>query len=1044
MSQTRRLGQLYAAESWLNNYRYLVNADFKAYDFVSLRDALITHIQTNYPEDFNDFINSSEYVALIDMIAFLGQNLAFRADLNVRETFLETAEVRGNVLSRARQLGYKPFRNGAADGFLRITSVNTTQEIYDSTGTNLAGKTIVWADPLNLDFNEQFTLILNQVLSKLNPVGRPVSSISSNGVTRQLYEIDQPDTRTMVETFTVSARNNNSYPCEIVPITVDAATGLATENDPNPYGLQTLLFNNDGSGYGAKTNGWFFLFKQGTLKFEDYVLDSKVENRVIDLQGTNINESDVWVQSVDNSGKILYQWTAVPNTNNKNIVFNSIDKNSRKVFEIITRENDSVSIKFGDDVFADIPTGNIRIWYRESANESINIIPEDIAGLELSIRYVDSMSREQDLTVTLELVATAYGTANETLAQIKNRAARTSASQDRMITSDDYNIYPEGKVSGVAKIKTINRTHAGQSVYADLLDPTGTYRPVITLADDAFVYETEVVAESSMNESEGIGSLFDWVEGALLDKYLQQLYYKKYSPITPDNGVSVNWINVNSGNATSTGYFSLSKTGAPLRIGRGSPDLKFRTLNKNTLIKTKAGKWTRVLDVYKEGLGIVDNSGANTGLRANGQGAVFINSIEKTVSVDSWFPSLRTAFTVTEKREILEEIKSNRSFGLKYINTPTQPDRWKIISADDVVASGQFVAPEGNNVTSGSAWMIRLEYNASSGDWSMFTRQDQTVLGSVSQLTFLNQKFGEAVDYLTQRRVFNTVKFINQSAELTVADYFKLDDGRYDSKRVKLLLPGIAENLVPNDPTLISNIIGTSTVNLSKVEFIDAKGQYTLAPNTVGTLYKGISNQRVQHNHVPLRNNRVDASTTNIMDMFVLTSSYDTAFRNWISANGSDATKPLTVTSYTIEKLMSTILPYKSISDSIIFHPVKYKVIFGKNADIRNQATIRVTKSDTTRVSDAEIRSRVIDAMDQYFNIDNWDFGETFYFTDMASWIHKALGGIISSVVLIPKQKNMSSSDMFQIMCDDDEIFVSSATVKDVEVITNSMSVTTK
>lgn len=38
----------------------------------------------------------------------------------------------------------------------------------------------------------------------------------------------------------------------------------------------------------------------------------------------------------------------------------------------------------------------------------------------------------------------------------------------------------------------------------------------------------------------------------------------------------------------------------------------------------------------------------------------------------------------------------------------------------------------------------------------------------------------------------------------------------------------------------------------------------------------------------------------------------------------------------------------------------------------------------------------------------------------------------------------MSSSDMFQIMCDDDEIFVSSATVKDVEVITNSMSVTTK
>ena len=224
MSQTRRLGQLNAAESWLNNYRYLVNADFKAYDFESLRAALLDHIQLNYPEDFNDFINSSEYVALVDLMSFMGQNLAFRSDLNLRETFLETAEVRGNVLSIARQLGYKPFRNGAANGFLKITSVTTTQELYDSKGTNLAGKTIVWADPLNLDFNEQFSLILNQALNKANPIGRPVSSISANGITRQLYELDQPDTRTMVEAFSLSARNNNSYPCEIVPVTIDTIT----------------------------------------------------------------------------------------------------------------------------------------------------------------------------------------------------------------------------------------------------------------------------------------------------------------------------------------------------------------------------------------------------------------------------------------------------------------------------------------------------------------------------------------------------------------------------------------------------------------------------------------------------------------------------------------------------------------------------------------------------------------------------------------------------------------------------------------------------
>lgn len=1042
MSQTRRLGQLNAAESWLNNYRYLVNADFKAYDFESLRTALLDHIQLNYPEDFNDFINSSEYVALVDLMAFMGQNLSFRADLNLRETFLETAEVRGNVLSIARQLGYKPFRNGAANGFLKITSVTTTQEIYDSKGTNLAGKTIVWADPLNLDFNEQFSLILNQALNKSNPIGRPVSSISSNGTTRQIYELDQPDTRTMVEAFSLTARNNNSYPCELVPVTIDITTELAKENTPNPYGRQTVLFNNDGSGYGSGSNGWFFMFKQGTLKFEDFILDTRVENRVIDLQGSNINETDIWVQSVNSQGQILEQWTPVPNTSNKNIVFNAVAKDVRKVFEVITRENDSVSLKFGDDIFADIPTGNIRVWYRESANETLSISPNDVAGLEMSLRFVDGTSTEQDLTITLELSNPVSSTAGETLEQIKNRASRTSASQDRMITASDYNIYPEGKVSGVDKIKAVNRTHAGQSVYADLSDPTGTYRPVITFADDGYIYETEVVTSTTKDSLSGPQEVLSWIENGLLNRHLHQLYYKKYTPVTPNSGANVKWVTVSSGNATTTGHFAISDITGPLRIGRGNPDIKYRTIGKNSLVKTTGGKWSRVLDVYREGLGVSNNDGSNTGLRANGQGAVFLNSILGSTNVEAWFPSLRTIFTPTEQREILAEIRAARSFGLKYVNTSTQPDRWKIIPVDEVVATGDLVPPTELNSNSGSSWLVRLDYDTTTGAWTLFTRNDQTVFGSVDQLTFHNQRFGQSIDSSSKRVLKDTIKFLTQnglSSELSldVNDYFKLDDGRFDSTRVMLLLPGLNENLAPNDPEVISKLI-TGNVHFERVPFVDTKGQYTLKPSVSGgVLLPGRKDLKVQSTHVPLRDNRVDASTTNIVDMYVLTSNYNDAYRAWVNAGGFESTKPLPLTSYGLEKLMSSIVPYKSISDSIIFHPVNYKVIFGKNADIRNQVKIRITKSDTTRVSDAEIRSRVITAMNQYFAVDNWDFGETFYFTDMAAWIHKSLGGIISSIVLVPKSNQITSNDLFQIPCEDNEIFISSATVNDVEVVSN-------
>jgi hypothetical protein len=1042
MSQTRRLGQLNAAESWLNNYRYLVNADFKAYDFESLRTALLDHIQLNYPEDFNDFINSSEYVALVDLMAFMGQNLSFRADLNLRETFLETAEVRGNVLSIARQLGYKPFRNGSANGFLKITSVTTTQEIYDSKGTNLAGKTIVWADPLNLDFNEQFSLILNQALNKSNPIGRPVSSISNNGTTRQIYELDQPDTRTMVEAFSLTARNNNSYPCELVPVTIDTITELAKENTPNPYGRQTVLFNNDGTGFGSNSNGWFFMFKQGTLKFEDFILNTRVENRVIDLQGNNINETDIWVQSIDSQGQVLEQWTPVPNTNNKNIVFNAVAKDVRKVYEVITRENDSVSLKFGDDIFADIPTGNIRVWYRESANETLSISPNDVAGLEMSLRFVDNTLTEQDLTITLELSTPASSTAGETLEQIKNRASRTSASQDRMITASDYNIYPEGKVSGVDKIKAVNRTHAGQSVYADLSDPTGTYRPVITFADDGYIYETEVVTSTTKDSLSGPQEVLSWVENSLLNRHLHQLYYKKYTPITPNPGVNIEWVTVSSGNATTTGHFTVVTNNAPLRIGRGSPDIKYRTIGKNSLVKTTGGKWSRILDVYREGLGVSDNDGNNTGLRANGQGSVFLNSILTSTGVEAWFPSLRTIFTPTEQREILAEIRAARSFGLKYVNTSTQPDRWKIIPVDAVIATGDLVPPTEQNSNSGASWLVRLEYDTTTGSWTLYTRNDQTVFGSVGQLTFHNQRFGQSIDSSSKRVLKDTIKFLKQNGleselSLDVNDYFKLDDGRFDSTRVMLLLPGLNENLAPNDPEVISKLI-TGNVQFERVPFVDTKGQYTLKPsNATGVLLPGRKDLKVQSTHVPLRGNRVDASTTNIVDMYVLTSNYNDSYRAWVNSGGNESTKPLPLTSYGLEKLMSSIVPYKSISDSIIFHPVNYKVIFGKNADSRNQVKIRITKSDTTRVSDAEIRSRVIAAINQYFSVDNWDFGETFYFTDMAAWIHKSLGGIISSIVLVPKQKQLSSNDLFQIPCEDDEIFISSATVNDVEVVSN-------
>ena len=75
MSSTDRQNRLLVAEDWKRIYQTYRNADFKSYDFDNLRRTMIAYLRENYPEDFNDYIESSEYLALIDLIAFLGQNL---------------------------------------------------------------------------------------------------------------------------------------------------------------------------------------------------------------------------------------------------------------------------------------------------------------------------------------------------------------------------------------------------------------------------------------------------------------------------------------------------------------------------------------------------------------------------------------------------------------------------------------------------------------------------------------------------------------------------------------------------------------------------------------------------------------------------------------------------------------------------------------------------------------------------------------------------------------------------------------------------------
>jgi hypothetical protein len=124
------------------------------------------------------------------------------------------------------------------------------------------------------------------------------------------------------------------------------------------------------------------------------------------------------------------------------------------------------------------------------------------------------------------------------------------------------------------------------------------------------------------------------------------------------------------------------------------------------------------------------------------------------------------------------------------------------------------------------------------------------------------------------------------------------------------------------------------------------------------------------------------------------------------------------------------------ISDNVIVNSVQFKPLFGPKAAKELQATIKVIRAADSTASESEIKNLVLANLNNYFSIDKWDFGQTFYFSELAAYIHSNMGGVVSSVVLVPLDPLKSFGDLYEIRSGPSEIFVNGAVVTNIEVIT--------
>ena len=1116
MATSSRQSAIFGVNDWKAIYQTFREADFKSYDYETLRKSFIDYLRVYYPETFNDFSESSEFIALLDIIAFMGQGLAFRNDLNARENFIDTAERRDSVIKLANLVSYNAKRNLTAQGYIKVTSIQTTEDITDINGFNLSNVPVLWNDPANSNWLNQYNTIVNATLINTQRVGRPGNSAQLLGIKTDEYTINIPGGNLPVVPFS-SVVDNQTMNFELVSVT-SLDEDYVYEIPPAPTGKMNMVYRNDRLGYGSPNTGFFFYFKQGRLQNYDFNLQQQISNQVVDISDIQgVNNTDTWLfqLSTDNTSIVTRTlWKEVENVYAD--AYLQTETSAKKIFSVVSRYNDQVSYSFGDGVFSEIPVGTFRSYVRAGNALTYTIDPTEMQGLSVTINYISRAGRTEALTLGLELqLPVSNAQARETLANIKQRAPARYYTQNRMVNGEDYNNFPYTLYNSIIKSKAINRSSIGVSKNLDLLDPTGKYSSTNSFANDGAIYQNSNNGNLGLTittTGDIITFLTTTLAAELADNRARQYYlqnFTRYNVNSTTGDGTVYWKESTVDANSVTGYFyNLSGSDeVAIPIGTYSTySMKYATKgamlkltapagyyfdSNNRLVAGIAGSsnptyiWTTVLNVIGDGY----NNGE--GQFSNGTGPVTLNAyVPEGVIVTQIIPAFDNSLPALVIQECITRMELNQDFSLVFNNSLlVSQDRWSVEAYD---ATNWFVNFNslGNNVYQ-IAYRSLQYYFGSVAD----TRFNFET-GKLVYDPFTGKVLQDYVKVLATNTQYNSNYPLSKPVQISILGQTVESDGYINDFEVEVASIDVNDRTIINDPDFFTTITGyqpnssnigiytffelvEDAISLSRYQIIPStsvnyvyatktqievvkyeypEGQWfyaysenkfytSIQDDTVNTPFYVLVEQpqysiqygrqglQFQYRHNSNNTTRIDPATTNIIDLYLVTQSYYTQYQNWIQDTTGTISEPNKPTINELNQSYGKLQDYKMLSDSLIPNSVIFKPLFGAKAAPALRATVKVVKAANTNASNSEIRSAVLSSMNSYFNINNWNFGDTFYFSELSAYLHDQLGEIISSVVLVPNNPTQSFGDLYEIKCAPYEIFQNAATASDVQVI---------
>ena len=1077
------------AEAFETVFEAFQQVNFNAFDFDSIKESLIDYIKVFFPEDFNDFIESSEFIALLEIFAYIGAQNAYRLDINAHENFLVTAERKESVLRLAKLLSYKATRNLPARGLVKFTSVSTTEQVFDSQGQELTNRTIIWNDPNNPDWKEQFILIMNRILEQDFGTVEPSERVQVDDVLFELYTMNNTSITTngkSVLSYSTTVQNEG-FPMELVPI--ELTSFGPTERRPEINAKFSILFGNDGLGDASDTTGFFSFTKQGTLAFNTLTFDGITPNLTSDVTTNNINDTDVYLNQIDsNTLEILTEdpdagllapilnkdgrfgeWIQVDLANAQNIIFNTNE--NRQKYEVETLDDDQIRLIFGDGEFSEIPSGTFHVWFRTSANRDFVIPRTAIIDQSSSLTYLDVTGSVQTFTFAFSLVNSLQNaSSSEDIEHIRRVAPGVYFTQDRMVNGRDYNTFMLQDPS-ILKLRAVNRTFAGDSRYIPWHDPSDTYENVKVFGDDLALYFNSKLPQEGLLQVVN----FPATPTQLLTDFIEPLlsssdFFMIQAPIFERLGLSPGNIRRTFNTdpyefCTICGTDEVTAITAALGVpGVSTVDLFYSVLYDEwtvdqypcdtflfpfcTLGLSNSLFMIRIEARYSgSDLAGWDIRSATRRLVAQSEDSLFFNTNDNNQIVD--FDSLDST---TDQIVVLQ--------------ANTNPDENGILTANQNFDVLGMELIEQNLPLAGLPDVHKLNILP-------IDQNDDGIPDNVSLENILNyERTEEYQDYTvgddgSDSRTLPDGRTYLAGHEVEDLRVFQSTDG---GTTFSLLEFGVEWNagsqsidFIRTHVVFASEPAPTDLIRFESIDFVyfnraSASDRWIPAPSTdeVKTLFildeegagtpddrrfkreEGRDDLNFAWFHFTPRLNLVDPAASNIIDIFIITIGFETAMRQFL--DGRVDIQPVPPAPLDLRIAYADLLENKMISDTTILHSGKFKILFGARANPELRAKIKVIRpADPTqkRLTDNEVKVRVVDMVKRFLDTDFWQFGETFFFSELSAAIHIELGLEIDSVVLVPTFAANQFGDLYVVQSREDEIFIADISTGDVEIVTS-------